>query len=241
MGAISSARRPWVTASLPHASVGALLAAFGAGCGAENDAPDPEASAAASGVGGSGAVGLASFGGTGSATAAGGSGGNGGNTVAQAGAGSATSAGGKPPAVGGGVATGGSGARGGGPGSAGSPPAASAGGPAGPPAANDDGSSPYERECHGDTVMCEDVEALRCLGIRVDTTVYGYSCSNTCETDDDCSIAPSSGEAKAGCVDFVTQKHCLLLCLSGGTMRSCPEGMGCYVYPQSPVGYCLWQ
>ena len=98
-----------------------------------------------------------------------------------------------------------------------------------------------ERECHGDTVECEDVETLRCLGIRDDTSIYGYSCSNPCETDADCSDAPASGEAVAGCVDFVTQKHCLLLCLSGGKMHSCPEGMGCYVYPQSPTGYCLWQ
>jgi len=118
---------------------------------------------------------------------------------------------------------------------------AGTGGHAGPPAPSDDGSSPYERECHGDTVECGDVETLRCLGIRDDTSIYGYSCSNPCETDADCSDAPASGEAMAGCVDFVTQKHCLLLCLSGGTMRSCPEGMGCYVYPQSPTGYCLWQ
>ena len=52
---------------------------------------------------------------------------------------------------------------------------------------------------------------------------------------------PASAEAKAACVDFVTQKHCLLVCLSEGETKSCPDGMGCYVYPQSPIGYCLWQ
>jgi hypothetical protein len=146
----------------------------------------------------------------------------GGSGSSKGGSGGAAGRAGAPPATGGGAAAG-------------------AGGRTGPPAPNDDGSSPYERECHGDTIECEDVQTLRCLGIRDDASVYGYSCSNTCETDADCSTAPASGEAKAGCVDFVTQKHCLLLCLSGGTMRSCPEGMGCYVYPQSPVGYCLWQ
>ena len=115
------------------------------------------------------------------------------------------------------------------------------GGRTDPPKPNDDGSSPYERECHGDTIECDDVEVLRCLGIRDDSTIYGYSCSNTCETDADCSDAPASGEAQAGCVDFVTQKHCLLVCLSDGKTHSCPDGMGCYVYPQSPIGYCLWQ
>ena len=115
------------------------------------------------------------------------------------------------------------------------------GGKGDPPKPNDDGSSPYERECHGDTIECNDVEVLRCLGIRDDSTIYGYSCSNTCETDADCSDAPASGEAQAGCVDFVTQKHCLLVCLSDGKTHSCPDGMGCYVYPQSPIGYCLWQ
>jgi hypothetical protein len=115
------------------------------------------------------------------------------------------------------------------------------GGLALPPEPGPDGRSPYERECHGDTAMCEDVAALRCLGIRVDATVHGYSCSNVCETDADCSDAASSAESNAACVDFVTQKHCLLVCLRGDERLSCPAGMGCYVYPESPIGYCLWQ
>ncbi|HEV8551107.1 MAG TPA: hypothetical protein VGQ57_18795 [Polyangiaceae bacterium] len=118
--------------------------------------------------------------------------------------------------------------------------AAGMGGRGDPPKPSDDGSSPYERECHGDTATCGDVNTLRCLGIRDDATVYGYSCSNPCDSDADCSSAPASGEARAGCVDFVTQKHCLLVCLQGSAMHSCPDGMGCYVYPQTTVGYCLW-
>lgn len=124
-------------------------------------------------------------------------------------------------------------------GGAGSSAAGSAG-LEGPPAPMADGFSAYERECHGDTAMCVDVDALRCLGIRDDTTVYGYSCSNPCSTDADCSDAPSSAEARAGCVDFATQKHCLLVCSSGGTKKSCPTGMSCYVYPGAAIGYCLW-
>jgi hypothetical protein len=120
-------------------------------------------------------------------------------------------------------------------------PGAGQGGLGGPPAVGADGLSPYQRECHGDTLSCEDVATLRCLGIRNDSTVYGYSCSNPCTTDSDCADAPSSSESEAACVDFVTQKHCLLVCLSQGSMRSCPAGMGCYIYPQSTVGYCLWQ
>jgi len=114
-------------------------------------------------------------------------------------------------------------------------------GPSTPPAPNPDGSSPYERECHGDSLDCGDVPTLLCLGIRDETTVDGYSCSNPCESDSDCTSAPSSAEAKAGCVDFVTQKHCLLVCLDGTKRSTCPTGMGCYVYPQTTVGYCLWQ
>jgi hypothetical protein len=118
--------------------------------------------------------------------------------------------------------------------------AAGQGGRSSPPEAGADGVSPYERECHGDTIMCEDVATLRCLGIRDDTAVYGYSCSNPCDTDADCSATPSSAAARAACVDFVTQKHCLLVCQDQGMTLACPAGMYCYVYPQSPIGYCLW-
>jgi len=214
-----------------------LLTALGAACGSNDDEPGAT-NGGASGNGASAAAspaGSGNLGGTGAAPAVGGSG------ATKAGAGGAASQAGRPPANGGGAGIGGSAPRGGATGVGGSASAAGAGGRAGPPAASGDGSSPYERECHGDTVECEDVQALRCLGIRDDTSIYGYSCSNTCSTDADCSTAPASAEATAACVDFVTQKHCLLVCLSGGTTRACPDGMSCYVYPQSPVGYCLWQ
>ncbi|MGC4095358.1 MAG: hypothetical protein QM756_47020 [Polyangiaceae bacterium] len=107
-----------------------------------------------------------------------------------------------------------------------------------PPASN--GNSPYLTECHGDTKSCVDVANLRCLGIRDGATVNGYSCSNPCMSDADCSSAPTGVAATAACIDFVNQKHCLLVCLSGGASKACPTGMSCYVYPGSNVGYCLW-
>lgn len=109
------------------------------------------------------------------------------------------------------------------------------------PGAGPDGNSPYQRECHGETAMCVDVASLRCLGIRDGTSVAGYSCSNPCQSEADCSKVASSADAAPACVDFVTQKHCLLVCQQQGKTFSCPTGMDCYVYPGSPTGYCLWQ
>ncbi|HWA73873.1 MAG TPA: hypothetical protein VG937_16135 [Polyangiaceae bacterium] len=109
------------------------------------------------------------------------------------------------------------------------------------PGPGPDGKSPYQRECHGETSMCVDVASLRCLGIRVSADeVAGYSCSNPCQSNSDCSTVPSSAEAAPSCVDFVTQKHCLLVCQQQSKTFSCPAGMGCYVYPGSTIGYCLW-
>lgn len=109
-----------------------------------------------------------------------------------------------------------------------------------PPPAQSNGNSPYLRPCHGDTSSCVDVANLRCLGIR-DTEVRGYSCSNPCSDSSDCSTAPTLVAARAECVDFTTQKHCLLVCLENGEQRECPAGMTCYNYPGNPVGYCLWK
>lgn len=103
------------------------------------------------------------------------------------------------------------------------------------------GDSPYEIECHGDTLMCGDPTALLCLGLRVESEVFGYSCSNECQTDADCSDEPASAEAAAGCVDFVNKKYCLLVCKDGDEQASCPGGMYCYVYEGAPIGYCLWR
>jgi len=110
-----------------------------------------------------------------------------------------------------------------------------------PPSDGGSGGSPYEIECHGDTVECGDPESLLCLGIRVGEEVFGYSCSNECETNADCSDAPASADSSAECVDFVTTSYCLLVCQNGDTTTSCPDGTYCYVYPGSPIGYCLWQ
>ncbi len=79
-----------------------------------------------------------------------------------------------------------------------------------------------------------------CLGIRVDQEVFGYGCSNECESASDCSVVAASGEASAGCVDFVSKKYCLLVCKDGDLEASCPGGMYCYVYEGAPIGYCLW-
>lgn len=114
-------------------------------------------------------------------------------------------------------------------------------GSAGPPDPAPDGKSPYRIECHGDSLDCGD-PALRCLGIRDTTQVFGYSCSNPCRDDSDCSDADSGAEASAGCVDFVSSSHCLLVCKDETRgERECPSGMSCYVFPGSPIGYCLWQ
>ena len=176
--------------------------------------------------------------------------GRGGAAAGAAARGGAEADGGRNTAQGGGgrsSAAGSSGARndggrlnaGGSPGTAGSADAAA--GDASVPEPGSDGASPYIRECHGDSLDCED-PALRCLGIRDGSEVFGYGCSNVCETVADCSSADSRAPAKVGCVDFVTSKHCLLVCKDELTgEHACPTGMSCYVYPGSLLGYCLWR
>jgi hypothetical protein len=110
----------------------------------------------------------------------------------------------------------------------------------GVPGATSEGLSPYTTECHGKSVDCAD-PALRCLGIRDATSVFGYSCSNPCKTASDCSSVDSGAEASAGCVPFTTESHCLLICQDESGERGCPNGMSCYVYPGTTVGYCLWR
>jgi hypothetical protein len=204
-------------------------------CGSSDDDAGPgTAPLTVAGGSGTAGTGASAAGATGSSSASG-AGGTAASVPGKGGSAGKSSAAGAPASLGGTTSTlGGSGGTS-------SSGRAGQGTTTGPPAAQADGSSPYERECHGDTVMCEDVAALRCLGIRDDTTTFGYSCSNPCEDDSECSNAPSSGDAKAACIDFVTQKHCLLLCSSPGATASCPSGMDCYVYPSSTVGYCLWQ
>jgi hypothetical protein len=33
----------------------------------------------------------------------------------------------------------------------------------------------------------------------------------------------------------------VLVCKNENKSFACPDGMGCYVPPKSPIGYCLWQ
>jgi hypothetical protein len=113
-------------------------------------------------------------------------------------------------------------------------------GSAGRPSSNT-GNSPYEIECHGETASCGDPSSLLCLGLRVQTQIFGYSCSNECESDADCSTQPASTDAAVGCVDFVNTKYCMLVCQDDEDRASCPSGMYCYAYEGARIGYCLWR
>jgi hypothetical protein len=87
--------------------------------------------------------------------------------------------------------------------------------------------------------MCG-VEGAHCLGINMDKGGVGYACSNQCNTVDDCSDASSGAAAEVGCVQFTKEKRCVLVCFNQPNEYACPDGMGCYIYPNSPIGYCLW-
>jgi hypothetical protein len=108
-----------------------------------------------------------------------------------------------------------------------------------PPGPAPGGGSVYAVECSGETAMCG-VERSHCLGINVGSGKVGYSCSNRCDTVADCSDAPSGAEASVGCVQFQEEKRCVLVCFNQPNEYACPDGMGCYIYPNSPIGYCLW-
>jgi hypothetical protein len=232
-----------VAAPLVLATLGYLAAcsdgggdAFGAGAAAGSGGTAASGgtggTAASGGTGGTGANGGTPGGTAGRAGSGGTTAGTGGSTSSTGGRGSA-GVGGSVPSVGGGKGepAGGVGGGGGtGDGEAGS----------GAPRGGSTGMSPYEIECHGDTVTCGDPTSLLCLGIRVEMEVFGYSCSNECESDADCSGLPASAEAGVGCVDFVNKKYCLLVCKDRHETASCPTGMYCYVYEGAPTGYCLW-
>lgn len=112
---------------------------------------------------------------------------------------------------------------------------------AGPPPAVD-GRSVYALECHGDSKDCNRA-AVPCFGVSSQTpnVAAGWACANRCARDADCSDAPSGAQAQAACVSFASTGHCMLVCQNENESSSCPDGMGCYVPPKSPVGYCLWQ
>jgi hypothetical protein len=109
-----------------------------------------------------------------------------------------------------------------------------------PPGPAPGGGSVYAVKCTGETAMCG-VEGTHCLGITLNTGDVGYSCSNHCDSVADCSDAPSGAEAEAGCVQFTKEKRCVLVCYSQPNMYACPDGMSCYIYPNAPIGYCLWK
>lgn len=188
--------------------------------GGDDDGTGGTPAAGATATGGAGRGGVSSSGGTSGSGLVTGSGGS--NNV-----GGAAGRGGGP-AGGGTTANGGrSGSMNGG---AGAPE----------PPGGSTGDSPYETECHGDTVMCGNPTSYLCLGLRIGTEVLGYSCANECQSDANCSDLPSSTDAAAGCVDFVNKKYCLLVCKDGNEQATCPNGMYCYVYEGTTTGYCLW-
>lgn len=181
-------------------------------------------------------------------TATGGSAARGGtNSIGGTSSGGSTSGGGSGLATGTGGTNNAAGApgKGGGPATGGTANAGGSGsmnggsGASGPPGGNG-GNSPYEIACHGDTAMCGNPAALMCLGLRIGTEVLGYSCTNECQSEADCSTKPSTTDAAAGCIDFVNKKYCMLVCKDGDEQASCPTGMYCYVYEGTPTGYCLW-
>jgi hypothetical protein len=106
-----------------------------------------------------------------------------------------------------------------------------------PPGATDDGLSPYSVPCD-DTTACGDPSSVTCLHVLLDEGTR-YTCSNDCGTTADCSDAPSGTDAAARCVQFTSAKHCVLVCYDGAVESDCPDGMGCYRYLDSPIGYCL--
>ncbi len=167
-----------------------------------------------------------------------GGGGRGGSSGGKLGAGSAGSPDGADSAGKGGATAGTAGRAATSSGGTGSPQgeAGSAGRPPG-----DTGHSPYEIECRGETVSCGDPASLLCLGLRVETEVFGYSCSNECDSSADCSALPASTDAAPACVDFVNKKYCMLVCHDHDERASCPTGMACYTYQGAAIGYCLWR
>jgi hypothetical protein len=107
----------------------------------------------------------------------------------------------------------------------------------GPPGATDDGLSPYSVLCD-ETTACGDPSAVTCLHVLLDEGTR-FTCSNDCDTTANCSAAPSGTDAQAECVQFTSAKHCVLVCYDGTVEADCPDGMGCYRYLDSPIGYCL--
>jgi hypothetical protein len=153
-----------------------------------------------------------------------------GGSAARGGGGGAATTGGTGSAARGGTTSG----EGGGTDDA----AGASGGAREPPGPTDDGLSPYTVLCNEST-PCSEPTRVGCLGIVLDDGSKRFTCSSDCNTSRDCSDAPSGTDAKADCVQFTQAKHCVLVCYDSGSEVDCPDGMGCYVYPNAPIGYCL--
>jgi hypothetical protein len=216
-------------------------------CGADSD-PDGNSAAGRGGTagssisGGSGGKQAAGKTGGGSAGKAG-AGGSGGGSTGGTGAAGKGAGGSSTGGTGtGGSSTGGTGGKGGSTSGGSSGDGANAGdgngNAGGAPGPTDDGLSPYTLECN-ETTPCTQA-SVTCLGIRLEEGGARFACSNDCDTTDDCSDAPSGTDAEADCVQFTSAKHCVLVCYDSGAEADCPDGMGCYRYPNSPIGYCLW-
>jgi len=218
--------------SLPLSAFSVLMLSVttAAGLGACGGETDEGPGAGEAGTGGTVAGAAATAGNVGDGGRAGSSGGglSAGRGGSQSTAGSAGKGGAAAGAAGRATSSGGSGGVNGNAGSGGWPVSST-------------GDSPYEIECHGDTSTCGAPTSLLCLGLRVETQVFGYSCSNECQTDADCSDQPASTDAAPGCVDFVNKKYCLLVCQDHDQRADCPSGMYCYAYAGATIGYCLWE
>ncbi|HVJ20674.1 MAG TPA: hypothetical protein VM686_34920 [Polyangiaceae bacterium] len=204
------------------------LSTFSA-CG--EDSPDDEGSAGNTPAAGNGGRGGSS-----------GSGGSKSGRGGDASAGSPDANGGAPGGEAGeGAGATSSGQAGSGTGSGGEPPVGGEAGAGGiqVPGPAPGGGSVYAVECSGETAMCG-TEYAHCLGIGLPDNMTGFSCSNHCDTVADCSDEPTGAEAQPGCVQFTMEKRCMLVCQQGDTEYACPDGMSCYVYQGSPIGYCLW-
>lgn len=166
-------------------------------------------------------------------------GGAGGSAQQAGGKAGATTAGGASHA--GTAASGDAGASGGVSAAAGSAGKANAGASGSPPSAVN-GHSVYALECRGDSKDCN-LAAVPCFGVGSTTpnVAAGWACANRCNSNSDCSDAPSGAEAQASCVPFTSASHCVLVCKSENQSFACPDGMTCYVPSKSPIGYCLWQ
>ena len=119
--------------------------------------------------------------------------------------------------------------------------AGNAGENAGPPPAID-GRSIYAQQCHGDSKDCN-LATVPCFGVGSQTpnVAAGWACANRCNSNADCSDAPSGAEARASCVPFTSTGHCVLVCQNENQAFACPDGMSCFVPEKSPLGYCLWR